>query len=255
MPLPLPKGLIIDRDLEEEKDLIAKSRTYLEKSDRSGIHMSDLLDVRLAYFKHTHKSPIPDRLLNMFLIGQVAHSIIEVVKGSEDAGKSDAGTRLFEGIQYSPDFFNEKGEPDEIKTTRSFYPPKAAYLPDDDTFHMYLEQLLGYMAAEDKTVGRLTILYLNMKDETGKTNPTFYVWKVETTTDALAAMRGVLIKNRTRLETALETKDFSGLPLCRAWKCKDCEYFPECKPEGRFGVPEKEWLKRSSGSKQKSASK
>ena len=243
--LPLPKSLKIDRDLEEEKDLLAKSRAYLEKSDRTGIHATDLMDPRISYFKKLTGAPIPDRLINMFIVGQIAHSIIEVVKsGTGDYTRpSDVGTKVFNDLHYSPDFLNFKGEPDEIKTTRSFYPPNKAYLPDDDTFHMYLEQLLTYMAAEEKTVGRLTILYLNLKGEDGRTSPQFYVWKVEAEIGAIKAMQKVLGKAKNELEFALGTKDFSALPLCRRWKCgeKECDFWLQCLPVGRFGIPKKEW--------------
>jgi hypothetical protein len=243
--IPLPKNLAVDRDHEEEKDLLAKAKAYLEQSDRTGIHATDLLDPRIAFFKKQNPSGVPDRLVNVFIVGQIAHAIIEVIKGSSgDYTKPDAGTRLFDELHYSPDFLNYKGEPDEIKTTRSFYLPKVAYLPDDDTYHMYLEQLLIYMAAEDKTVGRLTLLYLNSKDETGRTAPQFYVWKIETTPEALEALRGVIKKTMGQLNVAIEKKDHNLLPLCRAWKCRGCEYWEECKPEGRYGVPEKEWLPR-----------
>ena len=241
--LPLPKNLKIDRDHDEEKDLLAKARAYLEASNRTGIHASDLIDPRIAYFRKITKAPIPDRLINMFMVGQIAHAIIEVIKGATgDYTKPDSGTKLWSDalnnpeleLHYSPDFFNFKGEPDEIKTTRSFYLPKAPYLPDDDTYHMYFEQLLTYMAVEDKTTGRLSMLYLNSKDETGKTAPQFFVWKIETTHEALAAYRKIISREMKRLQKALDTKDHTVLPLCRAWKCRDCEFWGSCKPDGRF---------------------
>lgn len=242
--LPLPKGLNIDRDHDEERDLLAKARAYLERSERKGIHASDLIDERLAYWKRVDPQPLSDRLVNMFVVGQVAHAIIEVIKGAEgDYTKSDSGTKHFEDIYYSPDFMNFHGEPDEIKTTRSFYLPRAPYLPDDDTFHMYFEQLMIYMAAEGKTTGRLTLLYLNAKGEDNRTMPQFFVWKVQTTEAALEAFRKVILARKTRLQTAIDAKDCSALPVCREWKCgeKECYYWNQCKPPGRYGLPRKQW--------------
>jgi hypothetical protein len=262
--LPLPKGLVIDRDLEEEKDLLAKTREYLESSDRQGFHVSDLIDERIAYFRRVKGWGIPDRLLNMFIVGQVAHAIIEVVKGitpgeykadGTDYTKPDGGTRHNGEIYWSPDFVNYKGEPDEIKTTRSFYLPKAPYLPDDDTYHMYLEQLLSYMALEDKTTGRLTILYLNSKGEDGRTAPQFFVWKVTTSPEALSAVRLVLNRKLQALKDAIAAKNPYGLSLCRAWKCKDCEFWEDCKPEGRYGIDPKEWLPKKAKDDSKKAAK
>lgn len=249
--LPLPKGLKIDRDLEEEARLLSQVRAYLEKEEREpGIHVSGLMDPRLDFWRKVSGSPIPDRLLNMFMVGKVAHGLIELIGGAEH-GKSDAGGRTAEDIWYSPDEMHVDGTPVEIKTTRSFYLPKAAYLPDDDTFHMYFEQLLAYMALEGKTKGRLKILYLNSKDEEGRrTKPNFFVWSVETTPEALDAFRAVLTRTRLLLEDALATGDHTNLPLCRAWKCQDCEFWEKCKPEGRYGVDKKLWLKRSKDDKE-----
>ncbi len=243
--LPLPKGLDIERDLDEEKDLLLRARDYLERRERVGIHASDLIDERLAFWKKVDPRPLPDRLVNMFIVGMVAHAIIEVVKGAEgDYTKSDGGTKYFEDIHYSPDFMNFKGEPDEIKTTRSFYLPKAAYLPDDSTFHRYLEQLMVYMAAEDKTTGRLTILYMNSKGEDNRTFPMFYVWKITTTPEALKAYRKLIVKKKDKLANAIEKKDCSELSLCRDFMCSDCEYWEQCKPSGRYEFgrkSKKEW--------------
>jgi len=249
MPLPLPKGLLIERDLDDEKELLAKARAFLEKGQdkRLGIHASDLMDPRMAAWKKLTGAGIPDRLINMFVVGMVAHAVIEVIfDGSTDyvSHGMDDGTQHYKELQYSPDILEHKGGPNEIKTTRSYYLPKAAYLPDDDTFHMYIEQLMTYMAAEDKTVGRLTALYLNSKGEDGRTVPNFYVWKIQTTPEALVAYRAMLEIKMKQLTKAIEDKNPNSLPLCRAWKCKDCEFFAnQCKPEGRYGVEPKLWLK------------
>lgn len=235
--LPLPKQLTIDRDYEEEKNLAKLAREHIERGDRTGIHMSDLIDMRLAYFKWLTQQPLPDRLINMFVVGQALHAVMLCIKGgtADYTRPPDAGTKHFEEIQYSPDFLEmADGSPNEIKTTRSFYLPKVAYLPDDKTYHMYLEQLVGYMACEDKLVGRLTLLYLNHKED-NKTTPSIFVFKVTCSPEQLAAMRAVLTKAQNVLKDAKDRKDPSALPLCRSWKCNDCEFFQDlCKPEGRY---------------------
>lgn len=244
--LPVPKDLNIVRDFEAEQELLDKSRKFLTREERTGVHMSDLIDPRLAYFKRINPAPLPDRLINTFIVGQLAHAIILAIKGDEQEynALADQGTRLFQDIKYSPDFMDYNECPDEIKTTRSFYLPKAPYLPDDSTYHMYFEQLLGYMACEDKTEGRLTVLYLNSKDDKGKTAPSFYIWKITTTPKILERYREILLRTKEVLEKALETKDHTILPNCRAWKCRECEYWNNCQPEGRYGLPEKEWADR-----------
>lgn len=239
MGLPLPKGLVIARDLESERELHAKAKAYLEKGaeGREGIHASDLLNPRKSFFKWlTGAKGTEDRLVNMFIVGQLAHAIIEVVyAGTGDylTHGSDAGTQYYKELRYSPDILAHKGGPAEIKTTRSFYPPDQAYLPDDETFHAYLEQLMIYMAAEGKTIGRLILLYLNMKIN-GKTEPQFYIWTVETSEGALSAYRVVMEREMAALARAKDTKDHTSLRLCRAFMCTDCPFFEQCKPEGRY---------------------
>jgi hypothetical protein len=240
--IPLPKGLVINRDhLEQEKEFLTKVRAYLESEDRAeGVHVSDLLDERLACYRKLTKSPIPERLLNVFMVGKVLHGIVHLT--STGKNESDSGSYEAEGILFSPDDATKEGYPIEDKTTRSQYPPKTAYLPDDQTYHMYMEQLLSYMALRNQSVGLLRVLYLNLRDESGKTSPTIYIWRVETSSEALAAMRKVLGEKKARLLKALEEKDPRQLPLCRKWKCRDCEFWSDCKPEGRYGLPEKEWI-------------
>lgn len=248
MGLPLPKGLEIARDLEGERELLAKARAYLEEggAKREGIHASDIMNPRMALFKRMTGDGLPDRLVNMFVVGQLAHAIIEVIDaghGDYRTKGSDSGTRLYKELRYSPDILDHKGGPAEIKTTRSFYEPKDTYLPNDDTYHAYIEQLMIYMAAEDKVEGRLILLYLNMKVN-GRTEPQFYIWTIKTTSQALAAYRLVIERRMAALTQAIETKDHTNLPLCRPFMCKDCVYWERCRPQGRYEhgqKAEKKW--------------
>src|SRR5689334_22479904 len=174
----------------------------------------------------------------MFLVGQALHAIVLCVMGGEKdyTRPPDSGTKYFEDLRYSPDFLQLNGEPNEIKTTRSFYLPDKAYLPDDSTMHRYFEQLLIYMAAEDKLTGHLTMLYLNNRDkETHRTAPIIVVFDITTTPEALEAFRKQMMQTVELTKLALEKKDHRILPLCRPYMCNDCEFWEEqCKPEGRY---------------------
>lgn len=244
--LALPKQLGISRDLEEEQRLHAEAKLYLEREFRDkGIHASDLLDSRQAFFRiRDNVEGVEDRLVNMFLVGKLAHAFIEVIKGREDGEptKSDAGTRYVDDIYFSPDFVDKHGIPDEVKTTRSFYLPKAAYLPDDSTFHRYIEQLMIYMCLMDVNEGRLSALFLNSKDETGRTSPQFYVWKIKADPRAMKMYRKQINMVKDQLLEALRSGKFADLTLCRAWMCRDCPWWNECQPPGRYGIEkEKDW--------------
>jgi hypothetical protein len=176
----------------------------------------------------------------MFMIGQVLHAfVLSAVGGVNLDWKSDEGSRESKelGITYSPDKMI-KGIPRELKTSRSFYEPKTI-----DDLSLYAEQLLVYMAAERITTGQLWVLFLNHKNEQGKTSPEFRAYTVTLSQEDLAALIQNLKDTRATLDTAIETKDPSKLPLCRKWKCGEgnCEWWGSCKPEGRHGIPVKKW--------------
>lgn len=238
--LILPDGLDVTRSEKKEAWLTNKCRAWLAKDERkSGLHASDLLDIRQAYFKRKYPEPLPDRLVTVFLLGKLAHaavlSAVDEVPGIDFA--SDGGSIWSEelGVWYSPDKIID-GVPCELKTSRSFYEAKAV-----KDLANYAEQLMIYMAAMGSTVGEVWVLYMNLKDDTGATSPAWRVFPVKVTKEELDAYKRQLVEARRSLEQALETDEFQELPLCRTWKCgeKHCEYWKQCKPEGRYPLKTK----------------
>jgi hypothetical protein len=241
--LALPEGLTIERSLKSEQALTDKCRTWLTQDARKdGIHASDLLDPMMAYWKRKKPQPLTDRLVNMFIVGKFAHIIIlsavDGVKGIDMA--SDEGSKYSEelGIWYSPDKMLN-GIPREVKTTRSFYDAKTY-----KDLALYIEQELIYQAAENSLTGQLWIMYLNLKED-GKTTPSWRVFTIKVTQAELDAFKKQLRATRDQLVKAIETDDYKQLPLCRVFKCRDCEYFEDCQPAGRYGVPQKQWDKEA----------
>ena len=237
--------LKVNRDRKSEDRVMELMRAWIDREARTpGVHASDLMDPLFAYMQRVHGRKLTDREVSIFLVGQVLHafiiSAVEKKQGVDFA--SDSGTRFSKelGISYSMDMFN--GEvPREIKTSRSFYPPL-----DQSDIDTYLEQLLIYMAAEDKLAGQIVVLYLNMKDKKGRTSPVLCVFTVRVKQTDLDRYKKQIVTTRKALEHAIETKNPKALPLCREWKCGEnyCPYFTkQCKPAGRFGLPKKEWLR------------
>lgn len=231
--LELPVSLAIYRDPAQERELLSHSREWLERESRApGIHASDLLDPRQAYWRTVAPKPLSDRMVTTFMIGKVLHAIILSAVGKTEFGMTDEGPRESEslGIIYSPDLFNK--EPIEIKTSRSFYEPKSL-----NDLGMYCEQLLIYMAATESTRGHLWVLYLNLRDETGRTSPEFRAYTIELPKEDLKVYAERCAEISATLKRALERKDPHLLPLCREWKCSErmCEWWHECQPEGRYG--------------------
>lgn len=240
LELPMIK---VGRSRKTEKKLLQKVREWIERDERSpGIHVSDLLDPLYAYMQRVHGRKLTDREVTIFLVGHILHafviSSVDDKTGTDFA--SDTGSRFSKklGIAYSIDSF--KGDiPREIKTSRYWKMPKKVV--DLDT---YLEQLLSYMAAEEKLVGQLWILYINTKDSARRTAPQFRCYTIRWTKPQMKKFQKQMVATRKKLERAVKIKSPKGLPLCRQWKCgeKYCQYFKkQCKPPGRYGVRRDEW--------------
>lgn len=235
--IPLPESLTVKRSLAAEANLLAKARAWLEKDERSpGLHATDLMDLRIAFWQRADPQPISDRLVTIFMVGKILHafvlgSIVEKV----DISKSDEGSKFNEelGISYSMDYLDE-GIPSEFKSSRSFYEPK-----DVKDLEIYLEQLLIYMVSIDSTVGKLWILYLNLKDEQRRTSPVFRCFTVTVSKEDLFKVKEYLLVAKQSLERALSTGNFRELDLCREFKCGEanCVWFHKCQPEGRYDDP------------------
>ena len=240
--LTLPPSVSLTRNKKIEGQLLEKARTWLETSDRApGVHASDLLDPRQAYWKHVKPLPLSNRLIPMFLIGKVLHAfVLNAVDGVElDLDQTDEGSSFSKelGIHFSPDHVKGK-QPRELKTSRSFYEPKCVKDVDN-----YLEQLMIYLAAMDSTEGQLWVLYLNLKDENGITSPAFRCYTVRISADDLEQFKKTVVATRLMVEAAIAQKKPETLPLCRAWKCGElqCEWFKDCRPKGRYGIDKKSW--------------
>jgi len=235
--ITIPEGVVVDRRPAREAELYDTARAWLAKEERTpGIHASGLLDPRQAWFNAKFPGPLPDRLVTMFMVGKVLHAfILGAHAGAVDLGTTDAGSSHCDlGYDYSPDAFYD-GMVREVKTSRSFYEPTSI-----DDLSMYIEQVLTYMVATETLESELWVLYLNLKDETGKTSPAFRCYSVQVTAAELAKVREEIAGTTTMLQAALDSTDdepFRALPLCREWKCgaRNCEYYDQCQPEGRYG--------------------
>lgn len=233
--LIVPETVSMTRSPKSEQALVDKCRTWLEREDRKeGLHASDLLDPRMAYYKRKFPVAMPDRLVNMFIVGKFGHiivlSAVDGVKGINM--ESDEGSEWSEDLQiwFSADK-TINGVPRELKTTRSFYEAKT-----HKDLELYMKQLGIYMVARKSLVGQLWVLYLNLKDEDGKTAPAWRVFTMKWTQAELDDYRDQIKATAASLNRALKTDDPSELPLCAQFKCGKgtCDFWEECKPEGRY---------------------
>lgn len=238
--LELPGSVKVARNPEEEKALIEKAKDWLQAEERApGFHASETLDPRRAYWQRLDPQPMDGRQALIFLVGKVLHSFIinaaDGGKATDGLGKTDEGSYISTdlGITYSPDRI-VNGIPRELKTSRAFYEPKTV-----GDIKMYLEQLLVYMAAEDKTDGKLEVLYLNLKDEQGRTSPAIRVYDIHVEADGLASYKKQITDTVAGIKHALAAEDHRTLPLCREFLCNEklCAWWHKCMPEGRYDQP------------------
>ena len=248
--LTLPTSLTVDRNKTAEANLIEKSRKWLEKDskDRKGIHASDLLDPRKAYYDKINPQPLSDRMVGLFFVGKVLHAFFLSALTGEDGvnWKSDGGSTVDKelGFSYSPDWTDKKVKPNipgELKTSRGKYEQSKSDMG------LYLEQLVTYMVGEKSEDGRLVVLMLSLPAPRGEgwgTYPQYRAYNVYVSKADLAKYKTQLIATRKLLQKALKTnsrKDITKLPLCREFKCgkSQCPHYSKCKPEGRWGL--KRW--------------
>mgnify|MGYP001565887781 FL=1 len=239
----------------DEELLTDKARQWLnvEDAERSpGFHTSDILEPRLAYWRIKHPLPLDEQKVWMFLIGRILHTFVlaahdEIPFAGMDLRRMDIGVSLEgNGIHFTPDDILANGTPVELKTTRSFYPPKPEKYFSE--YFDYLRQLLIYAANLNKTSAKLWILYLNTKNE-GTTRPEPRCFDIEFTSEDLERARLVTQDTIHLIEQSLDDGTFRRLPLCTDWKCwrgekPQCPYFEiQCQPEGRY----EEWLLTPAG--------
>ncbi|MGH9910302.1 MAG: hypothetical protein ACRD32_06640 [Nitrososphaerales archaeon] len=233
----------MDRNKKAEENLINKSRLWLEKDskDRTGIHASDLLDPRKAYYDKVNPQPLSNRMVGLFFVGKVLHAFfLSALTGETGVNwKSDGGSTIDKelGFSYSPDWCKD-GIPGELKTSRSKYEQSKSDLGG------YLEQLLIYMVGKKSEEGRLVVLLLSLPAPRGEgwgTYPQYRAYNVHISKADLAKYKSQLIATRKLLVQALKTNkrsDIAKLPLCRTYKCgrSQCPHYDVCKPETRYGT-------------------
>ena len=228
--LKLPDRLSIKRDKKGEARLVEKARAWVTKDGRTpGIHASELLDPRKAYWSRVDPKELSNRLVNTFLVGRVLHAfVINAVDGTKSLAidGTDQGTRTCEelGIEWSPDFFI-KGKVRELKTSRAYYEPKTV-----EDLAMYAEQTLVYMAATNTLEGQVWVLFLNFKDEDKRTSPEWRVYTISITQDDLDQFKQAIKITRKALLSALKVNSDEKLPPCREWlrSKKMCDWWGQC---------------------------
>jgi len=235
----------IRRNYTLEEQVNDAARVFLEKTDRAeGLHFSDLLTPRKAYWKKKLPKPLDAREIGFFIAGRAHHEVILAImkRQGKISAEADEGSKLWDGVFYSPDF--NLGFLAEIKSTRKQKEPPARWIKKE--FKNYLNQLHQYMAAEDKTTSILIVFFISLRhDDKNKTTfPVIRCYQVETTKAENEEKKKHMKKTKKLILKAIENDTPKILPLCPAWQCcsggwrgpaiKNCKWYDDCKPEGRY---------------------
>lgn len=204
------------RDPSVETFVLDEMRRVLTRG-RDGVHVSELLALRKAYWNRVAPKPLTVEEVLYFTAGRghedIVHSLSQVERGGPVLSA--------EGIFYTPDFFTNF--PIELKSRRGGLIP-----PDEDAakyFEQYVEQLSFYCALAHRTQGWLWVLFLTALREQNRdlgyrrTKPDFRAYRLELTEADLEHYRAEASRRAALLKAAEEAKDYRSLPLCPQFMC------------------------------------
>jgi hypothetical protein len=201
--------MLIVRDSSIEKFVLDSIRTLWGKTPRTGIHLSDLISPRRAYWERVKPLPATDKEIQYWLIGRGHEEALHEASGFRHGVEQEV-----EGIVFTPDFFHNF--PDESKTRRGYLAK-----PGEETikYDYYLKQLRGYCALTGSSQGWLRVWSLMEKQDDFSTAPEFAAYRVEFTIGELTKELQNLIVTRASLVEALRQGNHKLLSQCPEWMC------------------------------------
>lgn len=212
----------IKRNIQIEDFILKSIQDKLFNNQRTGIHLSDLLSPKQAYWNKTKPIPPSKKEIIYWLSGKAHESIFMNVSNFEKVK-----AKQWNDIWYTPDatlnviLNNLESYNDlliEMKTSRRGFLVKDG--EEAERYKHYLKQLGFYCAIENRTESGLFVWYLTMMDENRKnTDPDYFFYSVTFTESELNDMRNEILALRTVLIKALDTQDISNLPDCEEWMC------------------------------------
>jgi len=177
---------------------------------REGIHLSDLLAPRRAYWQKIKPMKPTLKEISYWTSGSAIED-----KFLKAIGYKKGEEKEWQGILYNADVFLGN-LPAEIKSRRRALAKEGE---EAQMYDHYLKQLKGYCAVENKQKGWLIVLSLAEKQDNNKTMPEWRYYDVMFTEEELMEEQARLINARASLMVALERKDHTFLPECPHWMC------------------------------------
>lgn len=218
------RGIDANRTLKDELTAAVRSQ-----SARRRIAVTDLVNLRQAFFRWTHPEiqPSPDRI-QMMLSGTGFHAIFGQALSTEEFVEQFVE---FEGIVGKIDIYEDI--PVELKTTSTLPDALSAARPS------YIDQLGMYCTMAGRSSGRL---FIYRRELFGRA-PEFRAFRVEFR--SLEGIRSEMLRRRDLFQRALDSKDPTPLVRCE-WYERNCDYLQICRCEdaeqGTRMVPGTEFL-------------
>ena len=207
----------ITRDNSIEECIHKETCNNWGKGEREGIHLSDLLSPRKAYFQKVDpKHPTFHEICYWMSGNAVEDKFLGAI------GYEHGEQREWNGILYTPDMFLNFVA--ELKSRRGGLAKEGG---EADTYDYYLLQLKGYCALAGSAQGWLLVLSLVEKQADFTTKPELAAYRVEFTEAELAETAVELLHRRDALVRAITLRGadaYLTLPECPSWMCGKATY-------------------------------
>lgn len=219
--------------------ILSEAKKYLARKPRTGIHVSDLLLPRKAYWGRVMPRTISDAEALYFMAGRAHEETVVALAGlgryrksrGEWSGTVEDRYQSGDGIKYEVDVVVPTGNewtPIEFKTNRrpTIIAPEAV----EEQYSYYLRQLGSYVAITGSNHGYLAVLHLmarNLSLEGAaeehewlkQSKPMLLVYQIDWADDELDAIKAEMQEGRRLLELAWAIQDHTILKECEAWMC------------------------------------
>jgi hypothetical protein len=242
---------VLERQPELEVKLYDALRESFGQQERTGLHLTALLNPRQTYWRNLEPLPLTDAEVGFFSAGRGHEDAVAKMLVSDFV---ETPEEEIDGIHLRPDFLAisdriiPKGEYAEFKTRRSNLPKSDEEANDPKKgLTTYRDQVRRYMALKRRSNMYLIVLSLTegkSRDPLSVSSPVYAVYK-ETMTDAeLTQERDYLISMKILLNSPAGSDQ---MPLCWEFLCgkwhralvreggawsyiPKCPYYQKCKP-------------------------
>jgi len=242
---------MLARDPDAEVRLYDALRDSFARDERTGIHLSSLLNPMQEHWRRAlGRPPLTNAEIGYFTAGRGHEDILTKLLESDFVSTPE---EEIDGIHCRPDFIAvtdrviPKGSHAELKTRRANLPKSDA---DAQTaFESYRAQVRGYMALKRQNEMYLIVLSLTegkTRDPLSTSAPVIAVYKEVMTDEELEQTRQELRERRGYLENGRVDR----LPLCWSFLCgrwskikvgkevtwlylPKCPYYADCQPQLR----------------------